>query len=91
MTRTLHDSASAPIAKRAWPADREHAAQAVHSPAGAGRLALDETEERLSAVCAARFRHDMDPLPADLPSPSWSRWGRTGPAASITAPTSWAR
>lgn len=71
MTTPLHDHpshAGAPM--RATNADRERTSQIIHAAAGVGMLSLQETEERLSAVYASTFRHELDPLVADLqPAP----------------------
>jgi hypothetical protein len=55
-------------------AEREQTGQRVHEAAGDGRLSLDEVEERLGRIYAARYQHELDSLVADLPA----RRGRTG-------------
>lgn len=67
MTLPLHDAPGSDGAYRASHADREHAARVIHDATGAGMLSLDETEERLSAVYATRFRRELPPLIEDLP------------------------
>jgi hypothetical protein len=47
--------------------DRETVAARLHEAAGEGRLTMDEVEERLTAVYAARHQHELDALTADLP------------------------
>lgn len=67
MTIPLHEAPTDPVVPRASDADRERAARTIHEAAGAGMLRLDETEERLTAVYAARFRPELAALLADLP------------------------
>lgn len=55
------------LSLRASNADRDRAAHVIHRAAGAGMLTLGEAEERLAAVYAARFRHELRPLVSDLP------------------------
>jgi len=52
---------------RASDAERERVAKMVGDAAGEGRLTLDEAEERLARIYAARFRHELDTHVADLP------------------------
>lgn len=54
-------------AMRASDADRHHVERVLQGALGAGMLTLGEVEERLAAVHAARFRHELPPLTADLP------------------------
>ncbi|WNV86798.1 DUF1707 domain-containing protein [Umezawaea sp. Da 62-37] len=54
---------------RASDADREAVAGVLNAAVGAGTLTLAEVEERLAAVYAAKYRHDLLPLTADLPVP----------------------
>jgi hypothetical protein len=49
-------------------AERERAGAAVQEAAGAGRLTMEETEERLGKVYAARYRHELEAFTADLPA-----------------------
>jgi hypothetical protein len=51
---------------RASDADREHAGELLRHAAGDGRLTLDELDERLDAVYAARTRAELGTLTADL-------------------------
>ncbi|MEO6882062.1 MAG: DUF1707 domain-containing protein [Mycobacteriaceae bacterium] len=67
MTVPLREAPTEPVAQRASDADREQAARTIHDAAGVGMLRLDETEERLTAVYAARFRPELSALVADLP------------------------
>ncbi len=52
---------------RASDADRERVAQILHEAAGDGRLTLDEMQERLDIVYAARTYGELEPVLADLP------------------------
>ncbi|MGH3911862.1 MAG: DUF1707 SHOCT-like domain-containing protein [Pseudonocardiaceae bacterium] len=54
---------------RASDTEREHVARILRAATGAGLLTLDEVEDRLATGYAARFRHELDPLTADLPDP----------------------
>jgi hypothetical protein len=53
-------------------ADRDNVASILRDAAGEGRLDLDELDERLSAVYAAKTYGDLEPITRDLPSPSVS-------------------
>lgn len=55
---------------RASDADREKVAQVLHQAHGEGRLDLNELDERLGAVYAARTYGDLVPLTADLGVPA---------------------
>jgi hypothetical protein len=58
---------------RAADQDRERAAAALRTHCGAGRLTVDELEERLEAAYAARTLGELDALMADLPAlQTWS-------------------
>jgi hypothetical protein len=50
--------------------ERREVAHLVQTAGGEGRLTLTETDERLAAVYAARHRHELAGLTADLPSPA---------------------
>lgn len=67
MTIPLHEAPTDAAVPRASDADREQAARTIHEAAGVGMLRLDETEDRLTAVYAARFRPELAVLVADLP------------------------
>ncbi len=67
MTVPLREAPTEPVVQRASDTDREQAARTIHEAAGLGMLRLDETEERLTAVYAARFRPELAALLADLP------------------------
>ncbi|MET7400163.1 DUF1707 domain-containing protein [Dactylosporangium sp. NPDC005572] len=55
---------------RASDNDRERVAEVLRAAAAEGRLDLDEVDERLHAVYAARTYAELEPLTADLPAPS---------------------
>jgi hypothetical protein len=72
------DTTAAPPADslRCSDAERERTSTALHEAAGDGRLTMDETEARLAQVYAARHRHELDALTADLPAPDVrTGWG----------------
>jgi len=52
---------------RASDTDRERVCHILHQGTGAGMLTLAEADERLAAAYAARFRHELEPLTADVP------------------------
>jgi hypothetical protein len=54
---------------RASDADREHAAELLRAAAGAGRLTVEELDERLDAAFAARTRGELETLVADIVVP----------------------
>lgn len=54
---------------RASDAEREHVAEILRAATGTGLLGLAEVEERIAACYAARYRHELTPLTADLPDP----------------------
>ncbi|MCR6490304.1 DUF1707 domain-containing protein [Amycolatopsis sp. OK19-0408] len=66
---------SHPARIRAADADRERVATAVQTAGSEGRLTLDEVEERLTHVYAARFTDELTALTADLPRPAPPRPG----------------
>lgn len=53
-------------------ADRDDVAAILREAAGEGRLDLEELDERLSAVYAAKTYGDLEPITRDLPSESHS-------------------
>jgi hypothetical protein len=67
---TTPDSATTTDATRCSDEERERTSSRLHVAAGEGRLTLEEVEERLATVYAARFRHELDAVTADLPSPA---------------------
>ncbi|MFF5263048.1 DUF1707 domain-containing protein [Actinomadura viridis] len=79
------DSSPGPRQIRASDADRDRVAQVLRDAAGEGRLTLEELDERLDAVYAARTYAELEPITRDLPVPG----GAAAPAAypSDTYPT----
>ncbi len=59
-------------------ADRDHAMSILREAAGDGRLDLDELDERLSAVYAAKTYGDLEPVTRDLPETSPASTPRRG-------------
>jgi hypothetical protein len=65
---------------RASDAERADAVARLHEALGAGRLDLSETDERVASAYAARHRHELAALLADLPrddtsftaAPTWA-------------------
>jgi hypothetical protein len=55
---------------RASDADRERVAQVLHGALAEGRITMDELEERLTTVYAAKTHGDLVPVTADLPTSS---------------------
>ena len=55
-------------ALRASDDDRERTAETLRRAAGEGRLSVEELEERLQGVLAARTQAELEPLVADLPA-----------------------
>ena len=54
---------------RASDDEREHHAELLREHAAQGRLTVDELDERLDRVYAARTRGELTPVVADLPVP----------------------
>ncbi|MBO0802224.1 MAG: DUF1707 and DUF2154 domain-containing protein [Nocardiopsaceae bacterium] len=54
---------------RASDADRERVAEIVRQAAGDGRLTLEELDQRLDQVYAAKTYADLEPITRDLPQP----------------------
>jgi Domain of unknown function (DUF1707) len=69
---------------RASDSDRDRIAAVLRDAAGDGRLSLEELDERLSAVYAAKTYAELEPVVSDLPDSG------AGPSVPITrdAPTS---
>lgn len=64
------DEAEAPLVlseMRVSDQDRDSAVEVLSEHAAAGRLTLDELEERLSVALAARTRSELGALTRDLP------------------------
>jgi hypothetical protein len=73
---TSAGSIAPPGAVRCSDAEREQTIAAVHAAVGEGRLSIDEVEQRLTAIYAARYRHELVAFTSDLPA--------------AEAPSSWA-
>ena len=71
---------------RASDADREQHAELLREHAAQGRLTVDELEERLDRVYAARTRGELAPVVADLPVPRTGRARRAPAAAARLSP-----
>src|SRR5512135_2034827 len=54
---------------RASDADRERVAEILREATGDGRLSLEELDERLDAVYAAKTYAELEPITRDLPTP----------------------
>jgi hypothetical protein len=75
-TESSSSAASGPAQVRASDAEREEYARVVRDAVGEGRLSLDEGDERLAQVYAAKFREDLRPLVRDLPNDEARGHGR---------------
>ena len=79
---------------RASDADRERVANVLREAAGDGRLTMDELDERLDAVYAAKTYAELEPITHDLPdagteqAPAPSSAARRDPARFGGTPTS---
>jgi hypothetical protein len=80
------DGAPNELQVRASDGERDAAVTALRDHAAAGRLGLDELEERIQAALTATTRADLETLFADLPErPS----PRPRPRRRQAAPTAW--
>jgi hypothetical protein len=70
-------------------ADRERAAQRLHTAMAEGRISFAELDERLAEVYAARYAEDLEPPLADLPPehPAPSGLAVAPPPGAV--PTAW--
>ncbi|HEV7974402.1 DUF1707 domain-containing protein [Amycolatopsis sp.] len=76
MTSTASNVTSPPVAVRCSDAERERTSAAVQAAIGEGRLSIDEVEQRLTEIYAARYRHELDAITSDLPpADQASSWG----------------
>jgi hypothetical protein len=66
---------------RASDADRERVANVLREAAGDGRLTMDELDERLDAVYAAKTYAELEPITHDLPDSAATYTPATAPAA----------
>ena len=57
--------------------EREQIAEILRAAATEGRLTLEESDERLARAYAAKYRDELAPLTADLPSGGWEALSRT--------------
>ena len=67
---------------RASDADREQVANVLREAAGDGRLSMDELDERLDAVYAAKTYAELEPITHDLPGTGAAYVPATMPAAA---------
>ncbi len=75
MSVTESPADSGPKGLRASDSDRDRIAEILRDAAGEGRLGMDELDDRLSAVYAAKTYGELEPIVQDLPS------GRSAPTA----------
>ncbi|WP_410628370.1 DUF1707 domain-containing protein [Amycolatopsis sp. cmx-8-4] len=66
---TLSAGSTAAEGIRCSDAEREQVRAVLYAVVGEGRLTMDEVEERLARIEAARFRHELTGVTADLPGP----------------------
>ena len=66
---------------RASDADRERVANVLREAAGDGRLTMDELDERLDAVFAAKTYAELEPITHDLPDAGAPHTPAPSPAA----------
>jgi hypothetical protein len=66
---------------RASDADRERVANVLREAAGDGRLTMDELDERLDAVYAAKTYAELEPITHDLPDAGTAQAPAPSPAA----------
>jgi hypothetical protein len=67
---------------RASDADRERVANVLREAAGDGRLTMDELDERLDAVYAAKTYAELEPITHDLPGAGSSYHPAAAPAGA---------
>ena|SRR5689334_17683383 len=65
----MSDHLSSPGSVRVGDRERTEAAERLSAHAAAGRLDVDELEERLERANAAVYAHELAALEADLPGP----------------------
>ncbi|TNC21681.1 DUF1707 SHOCT-like domain-containing protein [Amycolatopsis alkalitolerans] len=68
---------------RASNADRERVAQLLHNALSEGRITVQELEERLDTVYAAKTLKDLEPPVADLPNVSPGNAVQPAPSQSV--------
>ncbi len=67
-------------------AERDQAAASLGEHYAAGRLTKDEYDTRAEQVWSARFRHDLEPVFADLPGPARPAVSATPAVARVPQP-----
>lgn len=68
---------------RASDADRERVADILREAAGDGRLTMEELDERLDAVYAAKTYAELEPITRDLPQAGAARAPAPAPAPAV--------
>jgi hypothetical protein len=68
---------------RASDADRERVADVLRQAAGDGRLTMEELDERLDAVYAAKTYAELEPITKDLPEAGHVPAPSTAPAGNL--------
>ena len=63
----MNENPTGPARIRTSDQEREQIAEILRAAMTEGRLNLEEGEERLAAVYAAKYRDELSPLTADLP------------------------
>ena len=63
----MTNTTEGPTGVRASNSDRERVASILRAAATEGLLTLDEADERLAGAYGAKYRHELEPLTADLP------------------------
>ncbi|WP_305788136.1 DUF1707 SHOCT-like domain-containing protein [Symbioplanes lichenis] len=74
---------SGPARMRTSDTEREQIAAILRAAMAEGRLTLEEGEERLGVVYAAKFRDELAPLTADLPHGGRDALARTPEARAM--------
>lgn len=77
---------SDPKSLRASDRDRERTAEILREAAGDGRLGMDELDERLEAVYAAKTYGELEPIIKDLPHGEMARASAPVVSPAATAP-----
>lgn len=67
---------------RASDADRERVADVLRQAAGDGRLTMEELDQRLDAVYAAKTYAELEPITRDLPQTAGGQASSPAPAAA---------
>jgi Domain of unknown function (DUF1707) len=67
---------------RASDADRERVAEVLRQAAGDGRLTMEELDERLDSVYAAKTYAELEPITRDLPQTAGGKVPAPAPAAA---------